>query len=156
MGEETMKDSRLKTREHALVVGQRIGLVISELHHRALTHDDSKQLPPEVGAFDRVTEKLAGLTYGSVEYKESLEELGPALQHHYANNRHHPEHFPNGVAGMNLVDLVEMLCDWCAATKRHADGDLDKSITINAERFGLDPQLVSILRNTAEWVRGKG
>jgi hypothetical protein len=119
-------------------------------------HDQSKLTSPEVEVFDRVTEKLAGLTYGSDEYKASLAEMGPALQHHYANNRHHPEHFTDGVAGMNLIDLVEMFCDWVAATRRHNDGDINKSITLNAERFSLDPQLVHVLRNTAEWVRGQG
>lgn len=53
-----------------------------------------------------------------------------------------------GVAGMSLLDLIEMFCDWKAATERHADGDLAKSIEINAKRFKLDPQLVSILLNT--------
>ena len=32
------------------------------------------------------------LTYGSDEYKACLTEMKPALDHHYAANRHHPEH----------------------------------------------------------------
>jgi hypothetical protein len=51
---------------------------------------------------------------------------------------------------MNLFDLLEMIVDWVAATKRHADGDIQKSIEINAGRFSLSPQLVSILTNTVE------
>lgn len=51
---------------------------------------------------------------------------------------------------MNLVDLIEMFCDWKAATMRHHDGNLLKSIKINAERFGINPQLVKILENTAD------
>jgi hypothetical protein len=75
--------------------------------------------------------------------------MGEALQHHYEVNRHHPEHFPNGIDDMNLLDVIEMLADWKAATLRHADGDLDRSITQNAERFGYGAQLEGILRNTA-------
>ena len=41
-----------------------------------------------------------------------------------------------------------MICDWYAACKRHADGDIRKSIEINTERFGLSPQLKAILLNT--------
>jgi hypothetical protein len=51
---------------------------------------------------------------------------------------------------MNLVDLVEMLCDWKASSTRHNDGNIRKSIEINAERFGINQQLVKILENTAE------
>ncbi len=71
------------------------------------------------------------------------------LDHHYAANSHHPEHFKNGVDDMNLMDLVEMFCDWIAATRRHADGNIFNSIRHNKDRFKLSDQLVSILGNTA-------
>ncbi len=49
---------------------------------------------------------------------------------------------------MDLVDLLEMLADWKAASMRHEDGNILHSIDINIERFGLSPQLVNILVNT--------
>jgi hypothetical protein len=52
--------------------------------------------------------------------------------------------------GMTLVDLVEMFCDWYAATKRHEDGSIMKSIEINKERFNISDDLVNIFINTAE------
>lgn len=76
--------------------------------------------------------------------------MKPALEHHYANYRHHPEHFVDGVNDMNLIDLVEMICDWKASTLRHNDGNLLKSIEINAQRFGMSEQLTQILVNTAK------
>jgi len=54
------------------------------------------------------------------------------------------------VDGMNLIDVVEMLADWKAATERHPDGDMLKSLEINASRFKLSPQLYSIFKNTIE------
>jgi len=72
------------------------------------------------------------------------------LDHHYAFNRHHPECHLNGMKDMNLLDIVEMLCDWKAATMRHADGDLRKSIEINQGRFGYSDDLKRILHNTAD------
>ena len=45
---------------------------------------------------------------------------------------------------MNLIDIVEMICDWKAATLRHNDGNLLKSVEINAKRFGMDDQLKQI------------
>jgi hypothetical protein len=125
-----------------------IGVMISALWYRALDHDNTKLKPGEVECFDIYTPKLANCTYGSSEYKTFLSELKPALDHHYANNRHHPEHFENGIRGMNLVDLMEMFCDWYAATKRHNDGDLMKSIDINQKRFDYSDDLRSIFENT--------
>lgn len=121
---------------------------------RALAHDQSKLKHPEVQIFTEFTAKLAGLTYGSDEYKQCLKDMGPALTHHYARNRHHPEHFADGVNDMNLLDLVEMLCDWKAATLRHNDGNLNKSLEINAKRFSIDSQLARILHNTARLLEG--
>lgn len=115
-----------------------------------MVHDASKLQEPEKSAFDRMTPKLKGLTYGSQEYKDALAELKPALDHHYANNSHHPEHWKlNGINGMDLMDLVEMLCDWKAATMRHADGDFGKSMEISEKRFEIGWQLMQILHNTA-------
>jgi hypothetical protein len=49
---------------------------------------------------------------------------------------------------MNLMDIVEMFCDWKASVKRTKDGDINKSIEINSERFKMSPQLVNIFKNT--------
>jgi hypothetical protein len=102
-----------------------------------------------VELFADLTPQLATMTYGSEEYQASLDALKPALDHHYASNRHHPEHFNNGVNDMTLVDIIEMFCDWKASTLRQNDGNLLKSIETNAERFNIEGQLKQILLNTA-------
>jgi hypothetical protein len=53
------------------------------------------------------------------------------------------------------VDLVEMLMDWWAATKRHADGDIMESIEINQKRFGYSDELKSIFINTVKELENK-
>jgi hypothetical protein len=147
-------DSEAETGEHIRQVAKRLEKVCTELRDRGYFHDASKLGPEEKPIFDAVTPKLKELTYGSDEYRASLKELGPALAHHYANNSHHPEHYQNGIAGMDLLDLIEMYCDWAAATLRTKDGDMSKGLAINAERFKIEPQLASILRNT--WARHGG
>lgn len=171
-----------------------------ELSKRMFTHDRSKLEQPEVSMFTKFTSSLQGLTYGSPEYQEQLELMKrDALGHHYENNRHHPEFFPepeptlqiqelqqllsriedlsaanqffgqemlslqtgltllihtqldemsSRVNQMNLIDLIEMLCDWKAATMRHTDGDIRKSLEINKGRFQISYQLQRILENT--------
>lgn len=145
-------DSTADTLKHAQRVGALMGQPIRELVTRSAVHDHSKTCEPEKAVFDEFTAKLQHTTYGSDEYKSHLAAMKPALDHHYAHNRHHPEHFgAAGITGMTLVDLIEMLADWKAATERHADGDLKRSLTIQKDRFAISGQLAAILDNTARW-----
>lgn len=143
-------DSRPDTLEHISQVRAKMEAVTERLEVRAQVHDRSKLLTPEVECFDEFTPKLKATTYGSDEYEQFLADMQVGLAHHYAANSHHPEHFVTGIEGMSLLDLIEMLCDWKAATERHADGDMGRSLVINAERFGISPQLAQILANTVE------
>jgi Family of unknown function (DUF5662) len=148
-------DSTADTLRHSLRVGELMGMVITELVDRSVKHDLSKTEEPELSVFNEYTPKLQTAAYGSREYREHLKGMGEGLRHHYANNRHHPEFFGRGIDGMTLVDLVEMLADWKAASER-GHGDLATSLPIQQERFGIFDQLAAILRNTAEqygWVQ---
>lgn len=142
-------DSAADTLAHSQKVGSYMGVMITELLQRSYEHDASKLSEPEKEAFDRCSGRLRGITYGSEEYKASLADLGPALEHHYAVNRHHPEHFDSGVRGMTLMDFCEMLADWYAASQRHDDGDLAKSLVIQQDRFTIGDELMAVLENTA-------
>lgn len=141
-------DSTVDTLLHIKRVGELLIRFAKDLMWRSTYHDNSKLRDPEKSLFDEYTPKLAGCTYGSDEYKTFLESLRVGLEHHYKHNSHHPEHYSNGVEGMDLFDVVEMLLDWKAATERHNDGDIMKSIDHNEKRFGISPQLAQIFRNT--------
>ena len=143
-----MYDSTEDTKEHMSTVRIYMSRLYMDLRRRMYPHDKSKLEEPEKAIFDEYTPKLATSTYGSEEYKGFLKGMGIALEHHYANNRHHPEHFENGIKGMNLIDLCEMISDWKGATLRHTDGDILKSIEINQQRFGYTDELKQILINT--------
>lgn len=144
----TRDDVMRATLAHVRRVGELMVECASRLSMRAVTHDASKFSEGEFDAFAEATPLLASLTYGSDEYKAALKAMGPAVARHHAANRHHPEFFGNGIDGMNLLDLIEMACDWKAAGERHADGNFDRSIDMNVGRFKLSDQLTAILRNT--------
>jgi hypothetical protein len=148
MTQESHYDSTQGTLEHIREVQRRLIWFAFKLLGRAIKHDRSKLLPPEKEVFDQVVPRLKELTYGSKEYMAQLEEMQVALRHHYAANNHHPEHWGSGVNDMSLVDIVEMLCDWCAAVERHEDGDIFESLKINKERFKLTGQLADVIANT--------
>lgn len=146
----TTAECQIETYKHIEKVRELIRVFIGKLVTRAIDHDKLKLESPEVEVFTEYTPKLAETTYGSEEYTNYLQEMNGALQHHYANYRHHPEHFDKGINDMNLVGLVEMFCDWKASSMRHIDGNLLKSIDINASRFNMSSQLKQIFINTAK------
>lgn len=173
-----MSDAKFKTMRHIETVRNYLNTFVKELLDRAEHHDQSKLESPEVEMFEKYTPLLRECTYGSEEYKGYLKEMNVALEHHYACNQHHPEYFQRFVCGdcgkrhdervkvcymcageniqeapisineMTLIDIMEMLADWKAATLRHADGDIRKSILINQKRFGYSDEMKTILLNT--------
>jgi hypothetical protein len=206
MTEPEVVDSRPATSEHISQVRGLLLGVAGDLVSRGHRHDASKLVEPERATFDRVTTRLRSLTHGSEEYEEARKGMGPALDHHYEVNDHHPEHFgdnkehgvtvdvgtehlpggeitvatatcdscdwlergdeddvrdaaaaheretfvPGGIHAMNLLQLTEMLCDWIAATRRHDDGDIRRSIDESAARFGYGEELRQLLHNSVD------
>lgn len=167
MEENEMKrneaEAEAEIREHMQEVSKYLSLFSCELLKRAVSHDKSKLEEPEKSIFTKHMPLLKDSTFGSEEYKKNLEKMRPALDHHYACNRHHPEFnnincfspLDNSIRGMDLIDIVEMLCDWLAATKQHADGNINRSIEIGEKRFGINEQLSQIFRNTIARLKEK-
>lgn len=56
---------------------------------------------------------------------------------------------------MNLIDVIEMVCDWCAASARSQTG-IHKGLLMNKERFGIDDQAFGMIERTVnELTRGE-
>jgi hypothetical protein len=143
-------DSRPETQKHIDLVNENGKKFCDKFLERLTHHDASKLEEPERKYFDKGTPQLKNSTYGDKSYDDAKERIKPGLEHHYAENDHHPEHFgKQGISGMNLYQLLEMWIDWTAAVKRHADGNIFNSLMYNRDRFHIDDQLFSILLNTA-------
>ena len=141
-------NSKEDTLRHIKRVNELYETFHDKLSERIVNHDKSKLETPEKEYFDVYTPKLKNSTYGSDEYNENLKGLKLALKHHYSHNPHHPEHYEYGIDSFDLLDLIEMFLDWKAATERHADGDMFKSIEINRKRFKITNQLSKVFKNT--------
>lgn len=127
-------------------------LFMDQLLKRAFAHDESKLHEPELSGFAEAPD-LSDMEYGSEEYQEALEQLKPVLEHHYDHNDHHPEHFEEGIRGMDLFQVTEMFADWIAAVERHDDeNDIYDSIKVNVDRFDMDHDLAYVLANTAKTI----
>lgn len=126
-------------------------VIIPELERRKENHDKSKLENPEKACYDELIPKLKETKYGSKEYEEVRKEMyEKGLKHHYENNSHHPEHFPDGINSMTLIDIVEMFVDWLAASKR-SDTGFKNGLKSNQKKFKMDPQLYQIFLNTYKY-----
>lgn len=128
-----------------------MSMAAETLRERGMNHDKSKMQDAELLPLARmqmVIDQEGQAPYGSDEYKRRTAMLGPMLDHHYANNSHHPEHYENGVNGMDLFDVVEMFFDWKAASERGGEDAMNLSYSI--EKFGIEAPLSNVLYNTAE------
>lgn len=139
-----------ETHKHVRKVQHNLNLFVADLIHRGENHDNTKFEEPELSIFAENTHKLGVTQYGSEEYKKLLVEVKPAIEHHYSKNDHHPEFHKNGIDDMDLMQICEMLADWKAATERNMNGNVRKSIEINADKYNISPQLRRILENTVK------
>lgn len=154
MSDTTERDYKLyrAIAEHKQRVSKHLKAFTDNLGDRALCHDDSKLVPPEFPAYSSMIDEFEKHPFGTEGYTNAKTKIADAVKQHYKMNRHHPEHFENGVEGMDLADLIEMVCDWKAATLNHksAPGNMERSLNHAIEKYKISPQLAKILYNTIQ------
>ncbi len=142
--------SEADNRAHVEKVRSRMVEVLADLSARANVHDASKFQSPEKEGYEQLHERLTPIAFGTPEYKKAMEDYRWLLDHHFEANDHHPEHHIDGVSGMTLMSITEMLADWKAASERPTStSTLASGLKWNFERFGIERQLINILLNTA-------
>ena len=135
----------VETLEHIRDVSTNVSIILKELVMRGCFHDRSKTENPERDMFARYRHAMEGLEYGTPEYDKLKQAMNEDyLYKHYEQNKHHPEYYEGGIRDMDLVDIVEMLCDWISASSNNVD--LDK----NQEKFKYSDDLKNIFQNTID------
>jgi hypothetical protein len=137
--------------EHKVRLLKYMTRFIINLTERAVIHDDSKFTQVELEGYTKAMESFANNKFGSEGYEKIKHDIKETTEHHYANNRHHPEHFENGINGMDLLDVLEMVADWKSASENKLNGsnNMMNSIGVLSEKYGISPQLTQIIINTA-------
>lgn len=138
---------KIETDQHIRLVAYYMQQVLDNLIKRMEEHDQSKLDAPENDIL-QANPLRRDIPYGSDEYKKRLQRIMPAIEHHYRANDHHPEHHANGMEGMSLMSLIEMVCDWKAASMRQKNGSILKSVRIGQERHDMSEELKAIIMNT--------
>jgi hypothetical protein len=122
--------------------------ILENLRMRAENHDKSKLVPPEKDGWD-LMDKEPSYRYGTVEYYKKMKKYYEVFKHHYDVNSHHPEHYGNDISKMDLLDIIEMLCDWLSYKEDLTDEEIDSTIKGQCKRFNFSDEMQSILINTA-------
>jgi hypothetical protein len=139
--------------QHKGWVNKYIVKVVHLLRERADGHDDDKYKDPLKRIYSKNFDALCKTTFRSPEYNKIVgsEEFQEAFKIHTKNNRHHPQHFENGVEDMNLIDIIEMLCDWKAASDRTGrKQSVKEGMELNYEKYHIDGIARKWIENTLE------
>jgi len=143
-------------------------------HSENLLHAYDEGLKISNAKYVFICDELEIATVGSVKMEKKLKDLGyenasAASIHNcvMGDSETHLdltfrafslENFKNFsyIDRMTLPEILEMFCDWVAATERMKDGgNIHESIDINAKRFNIDHQIVNIFHNTAKSIFNK-
>lgn len=148
----TKEEYRNRVLAHKLSVKLGIQRIIDDLFNRGEHHDDDKLEGETLTSFYEISGKFKSAKFGSPEYERTLLDLKPTLDKHYSINDHHPQHYENGIDGMNFLSMIEMIVDWKSASSAYGDTEFEESMKINKHRFDIDEQLFSVMMNTAKYL----
>lgn len=162
---------------HRIAVRRALQRVIHELDRRALVHDESKYTADELPGFVRINRVAREHPYGSEEYRASLKgEMCTAI--HQKHNSHHPESHIGGYEElsesarsnpmtvaqdacenvgpwrMGWLDIVEMVCDWWAATQTYGTTPWEDVLRRQKERWNWTGSQWWLIRQVADWLDG--
>lgn len=141
------------TKEHIVKVRDNMSIFNKVINVRGLKHDLSKITSDiEYDNYRKVIMTLKKEKTGSQEYNKARESIKPAVDHHYENNEHHPEHFKDGISGMNLIDLIEMMSDWQAVNDEVPGRDLKPWIRKCKDKYNMSDDLFNVFMNTADFL----
>ena len=143
---ETDSETKICIKNHIKSVQRKLKVLIDELQKRLENHDKSK-LTDELWYWEFMDQEPK-YPYGSKEYFSKKKRNEMVFQMHYKNNRHHPEHFMNGINDMNLIDIMEMLCDWISYKDDISITDAVDIVEKQSRRFGFSDEIKNLMLNT--------
>lgn len=132
-------DSTPDTREHIGKVQGRIHECTNNLIVRASRHDASKLVEPEKSAYDNLMRFKSShdMVYGSPDYAEGLKILGPALDHHYQANSHHPQFWTWPIPDSQEAEEIAVLrhdIEVLEGMPTRTDGGMEDRILVRLKR----------------------
>ena len=137
---------------HRTIVSATLRAIAYELMRRADLHDQSKLSLDEFEGFAKINRVGREHEYGSDEYFAALNAVDPnPIPLHYSRNDHHPE-FHAKITYMEFPELVEMVCDWYAASVTYGKTSFQGSLTVGFDRWPFTVGQRFFINNLATWI----
>lgn len=133
---------------HQRLVQQLMIKISQEIEKRAFSHDNSK-LNTEFPGLVNINYIAREQGFGSEDYQESLK--SEMVQHHWKVNDHHPEHFEKGISEMDLVQIIEMVCDWRAVSIQK-NLNFHDMLQEQKKRFNPSEKEWYLVQKVVEWL----
>ena len=138
---------------HISEVQENLSQMRAILEARGISHDRTKFLAIEFDAFVKARPKFKKANYGSPEYQECVDMIKPSIEHHHANNRHHTAFHKGSFSDMNLFDVLEMLADWKAASRRSPDLSFADSLPKAFEKYSIPEDMQKHIMATLKYLK---
>lgn len=137
---------------HRCIVSATLRAIAYELMRRADLHDQSKLSLDEFEGFAKINVVGRENEYGSDEYYAALKSVDPnPIPVHYSRNDHHPE-FHDKISDMDFPQLVEMVCDWYAASVAYGRTSFQGSLTVSFDRWEFSEGQMFLIQSLAQWI----
>lgn len=133
---------------HQVLVRTYLLRLAHQLEERALLHDLSKFSLDEFEGMVSLNSIARGQRLDSPGYKDTLR--SEAIKLHWSRNSHHPEYHKDGIKDMSLLDLIEMVIDWRAASETYKRTSFGESLQIQKERFKMTEEQYRLIQLIAE------
>lgn len=125
----------LKMSDYLVLAGKKdLGILLLQ---RANIHDNSKLVGPELELLSSIYGNQNAFLNPNIILTENEKII---IEKHWANNRHHPEHFTD-VSQMSELDILEMVCDWYARSLQYETDFLEFVKTRQETRFKF-PEII--------------
>ena len=148
---DTKMEVLTDTLRHISEVAENLSEMEADLRKRGFGHDRTKLEEFEFDAFVSTRPKFKKANYGTKEYKECTEAIKPAIDHHYSHNRHHTGYHEGGFEDMNLMDILEMLADWKAASRRSPDLSFEDSLPRAFKKYKIPDNMQKHILSTIKY-----
>jgi len=112
---------------------------------RGIKHDNSKFSKEEFEYVYILSTSGKKVKFGSKKYYKLVDSIMSAKMAHANKNSHHPEFYNNDIYKMSYLEILEMLSDWAAATKR-SGGNLKNSLKINKKKYSINKKMEEKLK----------
>ena len=149
MEEGLRYDSKNTINEHISHVRTYLFKVMSEIMMRSANHDNSMMDPEEKRYLDEFIPVLSQNEPGSPEHKAALDQMLSGRDHHFQKNNHHLEHY-GSLSGMDLLDLIEWVCDQKAASMQDGNRNIVDRLNLYFKKYDFPVELIDMIHNTVK------